>query len=138
MNNFETKYELINKDGEVITLSSMPNRIKGYIAVRDNILNYSLTSHADMRMQERDISRDSVELAISIGRKFYTKGALFFYIGKKEVKKFINVIPNIKKDEGIVVVCSSEENFIKTTYRSFTLMKEIKKGNKRNKKSRYC
>ena len=84
-----------------------------------------ITTHAKKRMTQRGISQTTIELAISIGRYFYSKEALFFFIGKKEVKKYSKVVPLITKDEGVVVI-SSLEGTILTTYRNRNFLKKFK------------
>ena len=86
-----------------------------------------LTNHARVRMNARGISKYAVELAISICRPMYSKGAEFYFIGKKLVKKFIDVIPDIEKYEGVVVIINSKGNsVILTTYKNKNFTKKFR------------
>ena len=84
-----------------------------------------ITTHAQERMSQRGINQFAIELAIKIGRSFYSKNALFFFIGKKEVKKYFEVIPSITKYEGVVVI-SSSKGAVLTTYRNKNFLKNFK------------
>ena len=86
----------------------------------------NLTEHAKNRANSRGVSQKAIELTMKIGRVTYSKGAMFFWIGKKEIKKFIKTIPDISKYEGVVVVCSSSGGAILTTYRNKNFNKNFK------------
>ena len=86
----------------------------------------NLTKHAKKRSYSRGVSELAIELAMKIGRLTYSKGAVFFWIGKKEIKKFMGIIPNIQNYEGIVVVCSSNSGAILTTYKNKSFNKNFK------------
>jgi len=86
----------------------------------------NLTTHAQKRASSRGVSEKAIELAMKIGRISYSKGAMFFWIGKKEIKKFINIIPDIASYEGVVVICSSSGGAILTTYRNKNFNKSFK------------
>jgi len=83
------------------------------------------TTHAQERMSQRGINQFAIELAIKIGRSFYSKEAQFFFLGKKEVKRYFKVIPLITKYEGIVVVINSKCE-VATTYRNRSFLKNFK------------
>ena len=86
----------------------------------------NLTHHAKKRANSRGVSQKAIELAMKIGRVSYSKGAIFFWIGKKEIKKFIKTIPDITKYEGTVVVCSSNGGAILTTYKNKSFNKNFR------------
>ena len=78
-----------------------------------------LTRHAEVRMSTRGISEHAIDLAVNICRPMYSKGAEFYFIGKKLVKKFIDVVPDIEKYEGLVVVVNSKgSSAVLTTYKN--------------------
>ena len=84
-----------------------------------------LTEHAKRRANSRGISESTIELVISIGRYAYGNNAIYFWLGKKEVKKYIKIIPNITKYEGVVVVASLDGDVI-TTYKNRRFNKKLK------------
>ena len=86
-----------------------------------------LTRHAKQRMSSRSISQYAIDLALSICRPIYSKGAEFYFIGKKLVKKFIDVVPDIEKYEGVVVVLSSKcSDIVMTVYRNKNFTKKFR------------
>ncbi len=84
-----------------------------------------LTNHAKRRANSRRISESTIELVMRIGRVSYSKGAIFFWLGKKEIKRFIKIIPDITKYEGIVVVCGYD-GIVLTTYKNRNFNKKFK------------
>ena len=86
-----------------------------------------LTNHAKIRMDTRGISRYAIELAISICKPIYSKGAKFYFIGKKDVKKYIDVVPDIEKYEGVVVVLNTRSYGVITVYKNKNFMSWLKK-----------
>lgn len=45
-----------------------------------------MSSHAEIRMQQRGIQRTDIELAIQYGRRIHAKGLTYYVIERKEVK----------------------------------------------------
>jgi len=87
-----------------------------------------LTNHAKERMSKRGISNYAIELALSICKPIYSKGAEFYFIGKKLVKKFIDVIPDIEKYEGVVVVLNAKKSdIIMTVYRNKNFTRKFRR-----------
>jgi hypothetical protein len=77
-----------------------------------------LTKHALQRMNQRGITKQMIELALSYGKFVKDKVVL----GKKEIKRLIRKYPNLKTDllklfdkGGLVVVL--EDNYIITLYK---------------------
>ena len=88
-----------------------------------------LTRHAKIRMFTRGVSQYAIDLAISICKPIYSKGAEFYFIGKKLVKKFIDVVPDIEKYEGVVVVLNSKGgDMVLTAYRNRNFMKKFRRN----------
>lgn len=67
-----------------------------------------ITSHAQKRMKQRDVSEHMVKLVLAFGRKLYSKGAVYYVIGRQEIKKFAEREPCLKGLEGTQVVTASE------------------------------
>lgn len=86
-----------------------------------------LTRHAKTRMSTRGISQYAIDLAINICKPIYSKGAEFYFIGKKLVKKYIDVIPTIEKYEGVVVVINSKgSDVVLTAYKNKNFTKKFR------------
>ena len=80
-----------------------------------------LTEHGRRRMGQRGVKPEAVEFALKLGRKIYSRRALFFVIGKKEITKYGDQYPQLKQFEGLQVVTDVESNLILTVYRSHDL-----------------
>lgn len=78
------------------------------------------TQHAEVRMNSRCISVSDVETVIAYGRRSYTRGAVIYVIGVKEVKQYRVLGINLDHCEGIHAVCSSDDSVI-TVYRNHDL-----------------
>lgn len=78
-----------------------------------------ITSHASKRMKQRGINELVIKIVLSFDRKVYVKGAVYYIIGKKEIKKFMDKEPLIKDLNGIHVVTASDDD----SYRILTVFK---------------
>lgn len=79
-----------------------------------------VTFHAEMRMSQRGICSDTLELILQFGRRIRSKGAVFHVIGKKEIKQYCTIEPKLKDMEGMQVLTSTEGTVL-TTYRNKNL-----------------
>jgi hypothetical protein len=76
-----------------------------------------LTEHARIRMDARRIGTTAVEMALLFGREKHVRGATFFAIGRREVNWFgLNGV-DLRRYEGIQVICA-EDNVVVTAYRN--------------------
>lgn len=91
-----------------------------------------LTKHARKRMSQRGVKEDAIKLALQFGRKIYSRRALFYVIGQKEITKHGEQYPELKILEGLQVVVDVESQKVLTVYRSHDL-RQI-----RPKKRRHC
>lgn len=76
----------------------------------DSIDNYTLSSHVMTRMSQRGIREDDIRYAIKSGKKRHSKGACFFFVGRKNVDR------SHQKLNGLHVLI--EENVIVTAYKN--------------------
>ena len=76
-----------------------------------------LTEHARNRMDARRIRTTAVEMALLFGREKHVRGATFFAIGRREVKRFGLTGVDLRGYEGIQVICA-EDNVVVTAYRN--------------------
>jgi len=77
----------------------------------------TLTDHARMRINARRIPAKGVTMAMLFGRERRMKGATFYAIGRKEVKRFTKTGVDLTPYEGIQVVCA-EDDVVVTAYRN--------------------
>lgn len=77
-----------------------------------------LTQHAKIRMAHRNIASKIIESVIEYGRVIYTRGAMIYAIGRKEVERYRHEEDiDLSTCEGIQVVCSTEGTIL-TVYRN--------------------
>ena len=76
-----------------------------------------LTDHGRMRIHARRIPATAVRMALLFGRELRMNGATFYAIGRKEVKRFTKTGVDLKRYEGIQVVCA-EDDVVVTAYRN--------------------
>jgi hypothetical protein len=88
-----------------------------------------LTSHAARRIQQRALNTELVELAIEHGTPIHNGGALFYFVGKKDIPA--NLAPCMKdRIEGLTVLVDSEDSDVITAYRNKTAIRTIRKKQK--------
>jgi hypothetical protein len=76
-----------------------------------------ISVHAHLRMRQRGIRHDAVALALRCGRRYLTKGAEFYTLGRREKGAIMVAGFDPKKLEGISVVCDPRTREIITVYR---------------------
>ena len=76
------------------------------------------TKHALKRQQQRGISSEIIELVLTFGRQIYTRGALIYALGRKEINAFSENFPELKGLNGLQVVTASDTGVIITCYRN--------------------
>ena len=82
----------------------------------------NVSAHAKKRMCQRRISLESVDAALRYGREVFTRGAITYAIGRKEVSRWKKEGVCLTSHEGIQVVCSIQ-GFVITTYRNRSFCK---------------
>lgn len=85
---------------------------------RHEALKEATTKHAYRRMNQRGITHTAVDLALRYGRADYQHGALRYTIGRKEIDRYRDVEPRLKRYHGIHVICATDGGQILTTYRN--------------------
>ena len=78
---------------------------------------YWFTTHARRRMDGRRINRKAVDSVLEFGRRVYTRGAVIYVVGRREVKMWEHRGVDLSSLEGVHVVCTSG-GWIKTVYRN--------------------
>jgi hypothetical protein len=82
----------------------------------------TLSSHANVRMFARRIDRKSLATVVNVGRRIYTRKAMFYVIGRKEVRRWKGRGVDLSTLEGLHVVCTSEGT-VMTVYKNRNLTK---------------
>jgi hypothetical protein len=79
--------------------------------------SFALTHHAIDRMAGRRLSEDAVSAALTYGRIAHVRGAKIFAIGRKEVDRYGRWGIDLRRFEGVQVVCSTDDS-VMTVYRN--------------------
>ena len=77
-------------------------------------------------MSQRGITTEMVELALQYGQKIWAKNSLYFFMGKRQAKRFGKLA---EKLEGLVVVIESRTRVMKTVFRNRKWTKKIRHKN---------
>lgn len=77
----------------------------------------SLTCHAQRRASQRGINSRMVATALRFGRKTYQNGAIYYSIGRKEIRRYQDHFPELKHMNGVHVVLSMTGNIL-TVFRN--------------------
>lgn len=84
-----------------------------------DINTFTLTHHASQQMHARGFSKDAVAETLKYGRTTHTKGAIYYSVGKREIKKFRDFGIDLRKCEGLHIICTNDKpHLIKTMYRN--------------------
>ena len=75
----------------------------------------ALTDHACQRMDQRRITAADVAAVMQYGRLFYARGAVYYVLGRREIKRFLPIV-DLQHLDGVHVI-SSFEGIVITVYR---------------------
>jgi len=98
--------------------------------IQGRVSEYHLTAHAELRMQQRGIAPQLIELVLRYGRTIYSRGLAFRVIGHKEVGRYSRDGIDLSRAEGIHVLVETDGSVI-TAYRNHDLRK-IRPGKRRH------
>jgi hypothetical protein len=88
-----------------------------------------ITKHAHARMRSRSITEADISDAIEFGRTFFSRGAIFKIVGRKEIRRFEEDV-DLRHLDGLHVVLAADGAVI-TVYKN----KQFRRGDFR--KPRY-
>ena len=89
----------------------------------------TLTAHAELRAQQRAIHDGELELVVDYGTRVHNAGALFIFMGKKDIPE--SLPPALKERlHGITLVLAPGTEEILTAYRNKAGLREIKRKRK--------
>jgi hypothetical protein len=79
-------------------------------------------------MSQRNIPNVMIYAARYFGDRIYAKNSLYFFLGKKALKRLLKVfIPdNVDKWEGLVLVCDPKSETVITAFKNKNWLKRIK------------
>ncbi len=83
-------------------------------------MNPLMTQHARIRSSARRLPENAVAAALAYGREVHTRGAIFYVVGRKEVRAARRSGVDLSRSEGLHVVCTSEDRIL-TVYRNHNL-----------------
>jgi hypothetical protein len=95
----------------MLTLDSAPERTT-------HLRSFRLSCHARLRTNARRFGVAAVEAALAYGRVVYIRGAEIHAIGRKEVLRFRQRGIDLRRFEGIQVVCRPGVGVVLTVYRN--------------------
>lgn len=81
-----------------------------YLNMADRALGLSI--HAYKRSIQRGIKQKTVAHIIRFGRKKYQNNAIYYSIGRKEIKKHARICPALKEMNGMHLVMSPTETIL--------------------------
>ncbi|KXX65971.1 DUF4258 domain-containing protein [Marichromatium gracile] len=79
---------------------------------------FVLTDHASLRMSQRGIRRDQLAAVLRFGRCRHTRGARYFFVGRKEVRRYAGQGLNLRPLENLQVLMAPCSNAVITVYRN--------------------
>ena len=68
-------------------------------------------------MHKRGVTRAAVELTLSYGRQTYVRGARYYSIGRKEIRRHRERCPEMARHEGLHVVTQANGTIL-TVYKN--------------------
>ncbi|MCD6373877.1 MAG: DUF4258 domain-containing protein [Caldisericaceae bacterium] len=91
-------------------------------------MNVTISNHALKRMQQRSIDELMIEAARCFGEKIYAKNSLYFFLGKRAMKRLLKVFrpQNPEKWEGLTVVCDPKNEKVLTVFKNKNWLKKIR------------
>ena len=97
--------------------------------------NLNISYHAKKQMKRRGISSEAIWKVLEFGREVFTRGAIVYVLGRKEIEHFKNVGINLIGLNGLQVVCGEDLSVI-TVYRNrnFRRLRPTFRGTSKSKK----
>lgn len=75
------------------------------------------TRHAAARMSHRGIRTGDVDLVLEFGRRVFTRGAVVYAVGRKEIQRYRQEGIDLSRCNGVQIVCSIDGSVL-TVYRN--------------------
>ncbi len=84
---------------------------------------FIFTDHCIARMNQRGITFEMVELAFQYGQRIWARDSLYFFLGRRQVKRLGKMADKL---EGLVVVIESRSKRVMTVFKNKRWTKKIK------------
>ncbi|AGA89733.1 hypothetical protein Thimo_0902 [Thioflavicoccus mobilis 8321] len=84
----------------------------------DQTTPFVLTDHANLRMSQRGIGRDQLAAVLRFGRCRHTRGARYFFVGRKEVRRYSGQGLDLRPLENLQVLMAPHSDAFITVYRN--------------------
>jgi len=78
----------------------------------------TITTHAQQRMAQRNLSLSDIEFVLHYGQGFHRGGVVFFYLRHKDIPTDMLRDKDVAQLEGVAVVCSSDSSMVVTVWRN--------------------
>jgi hypothetical protein len=88
------------------------------------------TGHGTLRCSQRNIDECDLSFVRKYGRKFHRTGAVFYFLGRRDIPQNLRCDPTYARLEGVTLLYSQGETLI-TAYRNRIACRQIRKKNKR-------
>ncbi len=91
-------------------------------------MNIPITNHAAKRMNMRHIPETMIYAARWFGRKIYARNSLYFFLGKREIKKMLKEFTPERPHqwEGLTLVCDPRTETVITVFKNKNWLKKIR------------
>jgi len=83
-----------------------------------------LTDHASLRMSQRGIRRDQLAAVLRFGRCRHARGARFYFVGRKEVRRYARSGLDLRPLENLQVLMAPRSDAVITVYRNARLPRD--------------
>ncbi|NEV62319.1 DUF4258 domain-containing protein [Thiorhodococcus mannitoliphagus] len=84
----------------------------------DQATPFVLTDHASLRMSQRGIRRDQLAAVLRFGRCRHTRGARYFFVGRKEIRRYAGQGLDLRPLENLQVLMAPRSDAVITVYRN--------------------
>lgn len=86
-----------------------------------------LTHHVLLRMNARRISAEAFHIAMQYGRKIYTDGSLYYFLGRNELNRMSWLTPDDREHwEGITIVSDPKNSVVLTCFKNKNFTRRIR------------
>jgi hypothetical protein len=89
-----------------------------------------LSKHAMCRRAQSNLRESDIEIVRRYGVLEHRTGARFYVVLKREVERFCDAEPRLRKLHDIVMVVSSDDKTVITVYRNSRALREIRRKSK--------
>ena len=85
---------------------------------KDNEIEFTVSDHASLRMNQRCIDKSSLETVLKFGRLIRSRGASFYVLGKRDSSHLQSIGIKVQRLENTQVVVDEKTNTVITVYKN--------------------